>query len=78
MNLGVQNGIKIGKFNAGSQVKKSNNLTKEVTGNSYTTTGETVWVEGLVPGFVFGNLVYFFVFTFYFFFFFFFLFFFFF
>jgi len=55
MNLGVQNGIKIGKFNAGSQVKKSNNLTKEVTGNSYTMTGETVWVEGLVPGIDFCN-----------------------
>jgi len=51
----VQNGIKIGKFNAGSQVKKSNNLTTKETCNSCTVTGETVWVEGLVPGIDFCN-----------------------
>ncbi|KAK7289986.1 hypothetical protein RIF29_04071 [Crotalaria pallida] len=37
----------------GSQVKKSDNQTKEMTTNA--TQGDTVWVEGLVPGIDFFN-----------------------
>ncbi|KOM37173.1 hypothetical protein LR48_Vigan03g055400 [Vigna angularis] len=38
-----------------NQVKKSNSLTTKVACNSCTVTGETVWVEGLVPGIDFCN-----------------------
>ncbi|KAL5166988.1 Ribulose-1,5 bisphosphate carboxylase/oxygenase large subunit N-methyltransferase, chloroplastic [Glycine soja] len=41
------------KFIAGSQIEQSDNLTKEGTCNPMT--GDTVWVEGLVPGIDFCN-----------------------